>query len=71
MALRRVAVFAGGWRLEAAEAVFGDALRSRSNVLGSLIARSLVVVDMQVDVARFRLLETVRQYAAEKLTAFG
>jgi predicted ATPase len=68
--LRRLAVFAGGWSLEAAESVTADV--SESNVLDlftSLVSRSLVAVDVRHDQARYRLLEMVRQYALEKLQA--
>jgi predicted ATPase len=63
-ALAQLSVFAGGWTLEAAEAVVGtDAL----DLLSHLVDRSLVVVEEGAGEARFRLLETIRQYAREKL----
>ena len=67
--LRRLAVFAGGWTLEAAEAVgAGDGHRARRTVLDlltRLVDKSLVQVDgAGGGEARYRLLETVRQYAA-------
>ncbi len=70
---RRLAVFAGGWTLEAAEAVCGgDALLHSDAVLDlltGLVEKSLVVVvaDDQDDAPRYRLLDTVRQHAAERL----
>ena len=69
--LRRLAVFAGGWSLEAAESVAAE-LSGASEVvdlLTSLVSRSLVVADVRGEHARYRLLETVRQYALEKLQA--
>ena len=70
---RRLSVFAGGFRLEAAEAVgSGEGIEEAEvlNLLTSLVDKSLVLV-VEVaerdDAARYRLLETVRQYAREKL----
>jgi predicted ATPase len=70
--LRRLSVFAGGWTLEAAEAVCGGgpAPESLVDLLG-LVDRSLLIVEQGVSNARFRLLETVREYAAEHLAASG
>ena len=71
----RLAVFAGGWTLEAAEAVgAGDGIEPEDvlDLLARLTDKSLVVVDAQPDgTARYRLLETLRQYAREKLAAGG
>ncbi len=64
--LRKLAVFMGGWNLEAAEAVCDhpDAL----DLLTQLVEKSLVSVDhAHGDAARYALLETIRQYALEKL----
>jgi non-specific serine/threonine protein kinase len=64
--LRRLSVFMGGWTLEAAEAVCGnlDAL----DLLTRLVDKSLVSVDLEHgNEPRYYLLETVRQYAREKL----
>jgi predicted ATPase/DNA-binding transcriptional regulator YiaG len=69
--LRRLAVFAGSWSLEAAESAARD-LSGASEVvdlLSALVSRSLVVADVRGEHARYRLLETVRQYALEKLQA--
>ncbi len=68
--LRRMSVFVGGFELEAAEFVcgFGDIEDfDVSGLLGSLVDKSLVVADTSATTARYRLLETIRQYAAEKL----
>ena len=64
--LRRVGVFAGGWTLEAAESVVANP-SGLLDVLTSLVIRSLVVADVGAQHARYRLLETVRQYALDKL----
>ena len=72
--LRRVAVFAGGFDLDAAEAVSADSDAERAqliDVLGLLVDKSLVVVDDSREGMRYRLLETVRQYSLEKLAASG
>ena len=70
--LRRLSVFAGGWPLGAAVAVCGgDGLEGWAvpEVLDGLAARSLVGLDEATAGAHYRLLETVRQYAAEHLAA--
>ena len=68
--LRRLAVFRGGWTLAAAEVVCeGDPIERREilDVLSSLVEKSLVDVDHGVPGGRYGLLETVRQYAQERL----
>lgn len=67
--LDRLSVFTGGWTLEAAEALAADSSLEVASLLESLVDRSLVGFD--VSTRRYRLLETVRQYAAEKLTLAG
>lgn len=71
--LRRLSVFAGSFALRAAENVCTDEhLTTRDVVdgLGSLVGKSLVATERITDV-RYRLLETVRMYAEEKLTQSG
>jgi predicted ATPase/class 3 adenylate cyclase/DNA-binding CsgD family transcriptional regulator len=67
---RRLAVFAGGFDLSAAQMVTGASDVERYQVLDQLsllVDKSLVVADSARGQTRYRLLETVRQYAAEKL----
>jgi predicted ATPase len=66
--LLRLSVFLGGFELEAAEAVcgFGDLKDFQiADLLGSLVDKSLVQTDLTGTAIRYRLLETIRQYAAE------
>jgi predicted ATPase/class 3 adenylate cyclase len=72
--LARLAVFAGGATLEAAETVCGGEGIDTGAVfelLASLVARSLVVAEEQVRQSRYRLLETIRQYGEERLEGAG
>jgi non-specific serine/threonine protein kinase len=71
-----LAVFAGGWSLEAAEHVCGSGELEPAEVLrllGNLVDQSLVVADLHEQglVVRYRLLETMREYAAESLAKAG
>jgi non-specific serine/threonine protein kinase len=69
--LRRLAVFAGGWTLAAAEAV-SDLPFQILDLLTHLANKSLVVVQRKPGVAaRYRLLDTVRAFAREKLEEAG
>jgi predicted ATPase/class 3 adenylate cyclase len=67
--LRRLAVFSGGWTFEAAEAVINES-DAMDGLLG-LVNKSLVNVEEQDDKSRYRFLETIRQYAMEKLLESG
>src|SRR5207237_1437333 len=72
--LRRVAVFAGGWTLEGAEQVCaGDGIDAPDvwDLLSSLVDKSLVVTDEHAGATRYRMLETVRQYALDRLRETG
>jgi len=69
--LRRLSVFAGGFTLKAAEAVCSQGMK-RSDILdllGRLVDKSFVIVeaDSKISETHYRLLETIRQYALEKL----
>jgi predicted ATPase/class 3 adenylate cyclase/DNA-binding CsgD family transcriptional regulator len=70
---RRLSVFAGGWTLEAAETVCAAEPIQKDDVLdllAALLDKSLVQADRQTGgTIRYRLLETLRQYAATKLDA--
>jgi tetratricopeptide (TPR) repeat protein len=80
----RLSVFAGGWSLEAIEEICGDwrleiaesskpqSPVSNLDLLEQLVNKSLVTVERRGDTpARFGMLETVREYAREKLDAAG
>jgi non-specific serine/threonine protein kinase len=72
--LRRLSVFTGGWTLEGAEAVcVGEGIEASEilDLLTHLVDKSLVVVETHGGEARYRLLETVRQYGLEKLSEAG
>jgi predicted ATPase/class 3 adenylate cyclase len=72
--LDRLAVFAGGFTLEAVEAVCAGDLIDVDEVfdlLAGLVARSLVVANAAGSITRYRLLETIRQYAEERLAEAG
>jgi predicted ATPase/DNA-binding CsgD family transcriptional regulator len=71
---RRLAVFAGGFTLDAAEAVGGSGALQRSvlEIVGSLVEKSLLQQEVSLTTQpRFVLLETVRAYALEQLEASG
>ena len=72
--LRRLSVFAGGWMLDAAEAVCaGEEIEiwKITRTLGRLAAKSLVVAATQGEVTRYRLLETVKQEMIRRLEQAG
>ncbi len=74
--LRRLSVFAGGFTLEAADAVCADAALGPHpaevlDTLSALVDKSLVVVNQSNGDTRYHLLETIRQYAAAQLAAAG
>lgn len=74
---QRLAVFAGGWTLEGAGAVAGERdkhtkrAESVGQVLGRLVSKSLVLIETAAGAARYRMLETIRQYALEQLAKSG
>jgi predicted ATPase/DNA-binding SARP family transcriptional activator len=72
--LRRLAVFAGSFSLDAAEVVCAGAPLETEDILdgvSALVDKSLVVMEPGDGVARYRLLETVRQYGVERLAEAG
>ena len=68
-AFRWLAVFSDGWMFEAAESVLGGS--EAIDDLSGLINKSLVIVEEQEGESRYRYLETIRQYAMEKLLEIG
>jgi predicted ATPase/DNA-binding winged helix-turn-helix (wHTH) protein len=74
MVLRRLAIFGGVFSLEAASTVASSQEINSSEVvdcLSSLIAKSLIAVEIDRTIARYRLLDTTRAYAREKLDQAG
>jgi predicted ATPase/DNA-binding CsgD family transcriptional regulator len=73
LVLRRLSVFARGWSLEAAEAVCSGDIEAAGvlDLLTRLVDKSLVIAETHAREARYRMLETVRQYAWGKLLASG
>jgi len=71
--LQRLSIFAGGWTLEAAESVCNSTgVEKVSELMTQLLAKSLVIANRQPGrELRFRLHETIRQYALKKLIASG
>jgi non-specific serine/threonine protein kinase len=68
--LRRVSVFAGGWTLAAAEHVCtGDGIETSDNIglLTSLTDKNLILTEEHEGATRYRMLETMRQYALDRL----
>ena len=74
MVLRRLAVFPGSFTVEAACGVVSNAAIDEFAVidrLSQLVARSLLIADTSASATRYRLLETMRAYAQEKLDEAG
>jgi predicted ATPase/class 3 adenylate cyclase len=72
--LRRLSVFAGGWPLEAAETICsGEGIEQWEvlDLLTGLVEKSLVVYEAREGEPRYRLLETIRQHARERLLEAG
>jgi predicted ATPase/DNA-binding SARP family transcriptional activator len=68
---RRLAVFAGSMALEAIEQVCGDAALDVVDLLSRLVDKSLVQAEHAGGTARYRLLETIRQFADQRLREAG
>ncbi len=71
--LPRVGIFSGGWTLDAVEAISRDMSLDAEimDSLSSLVDKSLVVVEQSSGSVRYRLLDSTREYALEKLEASG
>jgi predicted ATPase/DNA-binding winged helix-turn-helix (wHTH) protein len=72
--LRRLGIFAAGFTLDAANGVMSDKGHAASVLLeqiANLVAKSLVTLDGSAPTGRWRLLETIRAYALEKLAESG
>ena len=72
--LRLLSVFAEGFDLDAVEGVCGGGdieAFDTADLLGSLVDKSLVVAEPAGGILRYRLLETIRQFAAERLVEAG
>lgn len=67
---RRLSVFSGGWKLEAAVAACADESIDEWQVLellSSLVAKSLVVAEPRDDEHRYHMLNSIREYSRERL----
>jgi len=72
--LRRLAIFAGSFTLEAAQAVAMDAADGSTEIadlVTSLVSKSLLNADPRTETSLYRLLDTTREYARDKLTESG
>jgi predicted ATPase len=71
--LRRLAVFAGSFSLDAAHAVATDDVARAQiiEIIAGLVAKSLVVADTSSQPLRYRLLDTTRSHARQKLIEAG
>jgi predicted ATPase/DNA-binding winged helix-turn-helix (wHTH) protein len=71
--LRRLGIFPGPFSLEAGSAVSADAefAHATTNTIADLVSKSMVTCDLAEDTAEYRLLETTRAYALEKLVESG
>ncbi len=69
--LQRLAVFAGGWRIDDAAAIAGLDEDEALDLHTGLVDSCLIVLEAGGDQPRFGMLETIRAYAAERLQASG
>ena len=67
--LRRLSIFAGGWNFDSADAICSK--HDVMNLLTELVNKSLVIFDDEGNEPRYHMLETVRQYARDKLLEMG
>jgi predicted ATPase/class 3 adenylate cyclase/tetratricopeptide (TPR) repeat protein len=65
----RLSVFRGGFEFEAADAISADLEDDVMDLLDRLVSRSFVITDIRATPTRYRLLETLREYGAERLLA--
>ena len=69
--LRRLAIFAAGFTLDAATAIMDGSAPAVAEGVANLVAKSLVTLDRSAPGSRWMLLDTIRAYALEKLAASG
>ena len=69
--LRSLSVFVGGIALDAAEQICGGEDREVLAALGQLVEKSLVILSESDEAARYRLLETVREYGLQRIEKAG
>ncbi|WP_247499265.1 winged helix-turn-helix domain-containing protein [Bradyrhizobium sp. 149] len=69
--LRQLGIFAGEFQLDAVIAAAGEGIGDATGQLSRLVAKSLVLADIRGDSPHYRLLDTTRAYALEKLHAAG
>src|SRR3954447_24885808 len=69
--LRQLGIFAGEFQLDAVIALAGECIGDVTGQLARLVAKSLVLADIRGDRPHYRLLDTTRAYALEKLQAAG
>jgi predicted ATPase len=69
--LRQLGIFAGEFQLDAVIALAGERIGNVTGQLARLVAKSLVLADIRGDRPHYRLLDTTRAYALEKLQAAG
>ncbi len=71
LVLRRLSVFAGAFTLDSAIAVAGDDDTDIVEAIANLVTKSLVSADVTQSVVQYRLLDSTRSYATQKLVASG
>lgn len=71
--LRSLSVFAGGFRLDAAVAISGGEIDEYEviDLLANLVDKSLVIMEVRGGLAYYRMLETIREYAYNRLREAG
>lgn len=69
--LAGISVFVGGFSLDAVESLCSDCVRDVLDVLSNLVKKSFVAVQRRASANRYHLLETIRDYASQRLRASG